>query len=36
MTFLSNYAVDNSLYNASKDLKLVKSVLLNNFRAATD
>ena len=31
-TFLSNYADDNSLYSTGKDLELVKSVLVNDFR----
>ena len=31
-TFLSNYADDNSLYNTGKDLELVKSVLVKDFR----
>ena len=35
-TFLSNYADDNNLYNTGKDLKLVKSVLVINFRAVTE
>ena len=32
ITFLSNYADNNGLYNTSKDLRLVKSVLVNKFR----
>ena len=32
-TFLSNYADSNSFYNTGKDLELVKSVLVNDFRA---
>ena len=35
-TFLSNYADDNSLYNTGKDLELVKSVLVNDFRAVKE
>ena len=35
-TFLSNYADDNSLYNTGKDLELVKSVLVKDFRAAKE
>ena len=35
-TFLSNYANGNSLYNKSKGLELVKSVLVNDFRAVTE
>ena len=35
-TFLSNYADDNSLYSSSKDLELVKSVLVNDFRAVKE
>ena len=35
-TFLSNYADDNSLYNTSNDLELVKSVLVNDFRAVKE
>ena len=35
-TFLSNYADDNSLYNTGKDLKLVKSVLVKDFRAVKE
>ena len=35
-TFLSNYADDNSLYNTGKDLRLVKSVLVNDFRTVKE
>ena len=35
-TFLSNYADDNSLYNTGKDLELVRSALVNDFRAVTE
>ena len=35
-TFLSNYTDDNSLYNTGKDLELVKSVLINDFRAVKE
>ena len=35
-TFLSNYADDNSLYNRGKDLELIKSVLVNDFRAVKE
>ena len=35
-TFLSNYADDNSSYNAGKDLELVKSVLVKDFRAVKE
>ena len=35
-TFLSNYADDNGLYNTGKDLELVKSVLVNDFRAVKE
>ena len=35
-TFLSNYADDNSLYNTGKDLELVKSALVKDFRAAKE
>ena len=35
-SFLSNYANDNSLYNTGKDLELVKSILVNIFRAVTE
>ena len=35
-TFLSNYADNNSLYNTGKDLELVKSVLVNDFRAVKE
>ena len=34
--FLSNYADDNSLYNTGKALELVKSVLVNDFRAVKE
>ena len=34
--FLSNYANDNSLYNTGKALELVKSVLVNDFRAVKE
>ena len=36
ITFLSNYADDNSLYNTGKDLKLVKSVLVNDVRPVSE
>ena len=32
-TFLSNYVVDNSFYSTGKDLEIVKSVLVKDFRA---
>ena len=32
-TFLSNYVDDNSFYSTGKDLELVKSVLVKDFRA---
>ena len=35
-TFLSNYTDDNSLYNTCKDLELVKSALVNDFRAVKE
>ena len=35
-TFLSNYTDDNSLYNTGKDLELVKSVLVKDFRAVKE
>ena len=35
-TFLSNYADDNSLYNTGKDLELIKSVLVKDFRAVKE
>ena len=35
-SFLSNYANDNSLSNTGKDLELVKSILVNIFRAVTE
>ena len=33
-TFLSNYTNNNCLCNTDKDLELVKSILVNDFRAA--
>ena len=35
-TFLSNYVDDNSLYNTGKDLELVKSVLVKDFRTVKE
>ena len=35
-TLLSNYADDNSLYDTGKDRELVKSVLVNDFRAVKE
>ena len=35
-TFISSYADDNSLYNTGKYLELVKSVLVNDFKAVTE
>ena len=35
-TFLSSNADDNSLYNTGKDIKLVKSVLVNDFRVVKE
>ena len=34
--FLSNYADDNILYNTGKDLQLVKSLLVNDFRTVPE
>ena len=35
-TFLNIDADDNSLYNTGKDIELVKSVLVNDFRAVAE